>query len=254
MLNISKWTNTGSQRSYAFGIRSSGELRYLWSTLGSDTIPVNSVSTTGFTDGTPHWIRVTHDVNNGAGGNDVMFYTSEDGATWTQLGSTITSVGTTNIFSGSALLTLSGDTLGTNTPFAGKIVKAQVYNGIGGTLVANFDASLATIGATTVTDSLGLVWTKQGNATFSLQGSGYISNLGASAVPAGSVFIGGIAFNPNGRIYVTTDAPSGASFIGKMAVRSDGALHVSTSAVSGSDVYDGRIAVSSTGQVRVAIT
>lgn len=85
-------------------------------------------------------------------------------------------------------------------------------------------------------------------------GTLFVSNLGASAVPATAVKIGGIAVSPEGMVYVTTDAPSSASFMGKMAVRSDGALHVSTSAVAGGDVYDGRIAVSSSGQVRVAIT
>jgi hypothetical protein len=84
-------------------------------------------------------------------------------------------------------------------------------------------------------------------------GSLFVSNLGASAVPGTAVKLGGIAVSPAGMMYVTTDAPSGASFIGGFAVRSDGALHVSTSAVAGTDEYIGGIAVSSTGQVRVAI-
>jgi len=88
----------------------------------------------------------------------------------------------------------------------------------------------------------------------SYDGAVYISDLGASAVPATASKVGGIAVSPLGMVYVTTDVPSGAYFRGGVAVRSDGALHVSTSAVAGTDTYIGGIAVSSTGQVRVAIT
>lgn len=46
--------------------------------------------------GVSQWVRVTHTLDNGAGGNDVKFYTSSNGSTWTQLGTTQTSAGTTS--------------------------------------------------------------------------------------------------------------------------------------------------------------
>lgn len=44
------------------------------------------------------WVRATLDVNNGATGRDIKFYTSTDGSTWTQLGTTKTTAGVTSLF------------------------------------------------------------------------------------------------------------------------------------------------------------
>lgn len=44
------------------------------------------------------WVRATLDVDNGAAGRAIKFYTSTDGATWTQLGTTKTTAGVTTLF------------------------------------------------------------------------------------------------------------------------------------------------------------
>lgn len=81
-------------------------------------------------------------------------------------------------------------------------------------------------------------------------GTVYVEDLASAAVPAGSVFINGIAHNQNGRMYVTTDAPSSPMYLNGFAVRQDGALHVSTSTAAG-DIHIGGAAVSQDGILRI---
>ena len=44
------------------------------------------------------WLRATLKCDNGASGHEVKFYTSSDGITWTQSGTTVTGAGVTSIF------------------------------------------------------------------------------------------------------------------------------------------------------------
>jgi hypothetical protein len=104
-------------------------------------------------------VRVVHDVDNGAGGSDVLFYTSSDGSSWVKLGNTVTNAGTVTRHDSSALLYLgrtsagSGDSAGT------------FYNGIDGTLVANPNFVIhPAMSATVIRDSYGHVWTLAGSA------------------------------------------------------------------------------------------
>lgn len=65
-------------------------------------------------------------------------------------------------------------------------------------------------------------------------GQGYYSELGASAVPAGSIRFKGIALTADGAIYTTNTAPGAtAVLVDGMAIRADGALHVNTAAAAG---------------------
>lgn len=144
-------------------------LQYGWSVTGSDNYPVTSTSTADipFADGVAGWVRVVHDVNNGAGGNDVLFYTSPDGITYNQLGTTITNAGTTSIFDTSTNLTV-GSLHGGAHFFKGNIFAIEVRNGIAGTIVSNPDFSITpwVIGdqSATARSSGGATWTLNGNA------------------------------------------------------------------------------------------
>lgn len=157
---LSKYAEVDTQRSYWFGVTASGVLRFVWSADGTITTEMLSTGTPGFVAGSAHWVRVTLDVDNGAAGKSAKFYTSEDGIVWTQLGSTVTTAGTTSIFDGPA-----GVELGAYGPahsvnlLAGKVFRAQVYNGIEGTLVADFDVADAMSGATSVVSASGETWT-----------------------------------------------------------------------------------------------
>ena len=129
--------------SYIFRIQATtGKLQVLWSVLGGATlITATSSAAVGFTNGVANWVRATLDVDNGAAGNDVIFYTSADGVSWTQLGTTVTTANTTSIYDSTTILTIGSLSPATTDLFVGKIYRAQIYNGIAGTLVFDADFS-----------------------------------------------------------------------------------------------------------------
>ena len=100
-----KYLTTGNQRGYHLLILTDGKLRLEWSTNGTDVLSRDSTVAVGLVNGKRKFIRGTLDVDNGAAGHDVKFYTSDDGVNWTQLGTTVTTGGTTSIFSNTAGLT-----------------------------------------------------------------------------------------------------------------------------------------------------
>jgi hypothetical protein len=155
----SKWLTTGNQRSWRFCNDSTGGLRLEWSADG--TAEISKVSTAGMslTDGAPKWVRVTLDVDNGAAGNDVKFYSSDDGTTWTQLGATVTTAGVTSIFNSTAG-TYVGTSQAASRPLsAAKIYYVEVRNGIGGTVVANPDFTKHAAATTSFADDFSNTWT-----------------------------------------------------------------------------------------------
>lgn len=158
---LAKYNTTGNQRSYNLHVLTTGALNFQWSNDGTVQNTKTSTSTVSFTDGTAHWIRATLDVDNGATGNTVTFYTSEDGSTWTQLGNPVVTAGTTSIFASTAILELGSKQTGTAANAACKIFQAQVLNGIGGTVVAN-----PVVGTSSITDSAGLTWTVNGASSY----------------------------------------------------------------------------------------
>jgi hypothetical protein len=129
----------GSSSSYMVWVNSSGNVVLYWTTDGSTPNAKSSTVPTGVTNGTAKWVRVTLDVDNG-GNHDVKFWLSDDNVTYTQLGSTVTTAGVTSIFSGTSELRV-GNASGTS--LAGKVYRAQVYNGIAGTKV--LDVNLAAV-------------------------------------------------------------------------------------------------------------
>ena len=139
---LNKWSTSGNF-SYTFYVATSGSLVLAWSSNGSTSANATSVAT-GLADGATKWVRATLDVDNGAGGRDIKFFTSDDGTTWTQLGTTITQAGTTSIYSGTANLEIGIQNV-TSFPARGKFFRAQVLNGIDGTVVLDADASVITL-------------------------------------------------------------------------------------------------------------
>jgi hypothetical protein len=163
---ITKWTTTGNQRSYGFALGATGTLIAWMSTDGSAT--TGSVQTSlvvPITTGRLA-VRMTIDVNNGLGGRTVTFYTAPTMAgPWTQFGGqSITTSGTAPLFSSSAVVGLvdnPNSNLG-GSVIRGRVYGAQIYSGIGGTLVANADFSVVANGATSFVDSTGKTWTLNG--------------------------------------------------------------------------------------------
>ena len=158
-----KYNTNGNQRSWILTTLTDGRLTFRVSTDGTsaNTTTYATPSATPAIDqleGRKAY-RVTLDVDNGAGGKTITWYTSDsiDG-TWTQI-HTATSAGTTSIFSSTAALTIGNGNDGLSTisgtyPFAGKFYRLQVRNGIDGTLVADFDPNThAELGDTTWVDT-----------------------------------------------------------------------------------------------------
>lgn len=102
---LSKWLTTGDQRSFYFGVDTTGALSLTVDGDGTGTFAVsaNSTAATGFADGVTKWIRATLDVDNGSSGAVFKFYTSDDGDTWSQLGTNVTS-GVISIYDSTAVL------------------------------------------------------------------------------------------------------------------------------------------------------
>jgi hypothetical protein len=134
---ISKYDTPGNQRSLFFAVTAGGFPQLLWSVDGTATISAVATAPVPFGAGTPGWVRVQHDVNNGAGGNNVLFYTSTDGAAWTQLGATVTTAGVTSHFASTAPWTLGFRHPSTPQDYlTGRIYELRIADGLG---VAGYD-------------------------------------------------------------------------------------------------------------------
>ncbi|MFE3495254.1 hypothetical protein ACFXOS_19645 [Streptomyces sp. NPDC059175] len=161
---MGKWDSTINQRSWLLYL-SGGTLNLRWSTNGSvsffasaylPTLPRRAA------------LRATLDVNNGAGGWTMRFYwaTSLSG-TWTQFG-TYTAAGTTSIYASTAPLLIAPSTLTITPawlPMRGRVHRAEVRSGIGGTAVANPDFRSLAEGTSSFADGAGRTWTLTGAAT-----------------------------------------------------------------------------------------
>lgn len=182
---IAKW-EADATRSWHLRLLTNGTLQFRWyNAAGTVFGPILSTVATGLADGATKWVRVTFDVDNGAGGNDVKFFLSDDGLTWTQLGSTVTTAGTTNIRNGTAALWVGADDTGAINPARGKFFRAQVLNGIGGTVAfdANFESSITSLLQTSFTESS----SNAATVTINRSGSTYRS---AGVIDAGYLYPG----------------------------------------------------------------
>lgn len=153
---ISKYLATSTNRSYYLNIARTGQLQMNWSTDGTlanvhtihSTLPV-TVPASGRLA-----IRATLDVNNGASGHTVTFYTSDTiNGSWTQLGDAVVTAGTTTIGSGAAGISLGGNADLFAYPVWGQILAIEIRNGIGGTVVANPNFTIQSAGATSFADT-----------------------------------------------------------------------------------------------------
>ena len=161
---ITKWSGTTS--SWQFRLTPASNLEVLTSSNGTD-VEAQDASTvvTGVLDGATKWVRVTVDVDNGAAGHDTKFYTSDDGTTWTQLGTTVTVAQVLTIFDGTAAVEIGA--VGGSSTLAGNVYYAEIRNGIDGPVVGRFDANAVEATGpqtpTTVPSNTGETWTINGN-------------------------------------------------------------------------------------------
>lgn len=155
-----------SQEGWQLSVNTSGNLVFTFTTDGTTDLSRTSTVATGFVDGTDHWVRATLDADNDAAGHDVDFYTSTDGVTWTQLGTTVTTAGTVTPHNSTANLTVGSPV--TFLDPAADVRYMEVRTTIDGTVTANPDFMSVDPGATTFTDGCGNTWTVNGTATVSI--------------------------------------------------------------------------------------
>lgn len=162
MVIASKYLTVGDQRSWILRLSAEGKLIFGWSSAGTFATFTQATSTVGVSIPSTGRlaVRVTLDVNNGAGGKTATFYTSDSvTGTWTTLGTAVTTAGTTSVYASTALLIIGAaeatqGAFTSTTGYGGKVYRVQVRNGIAGTVVADFDPESRSLGDTSWSDGL----------------------------------------------------------------------------------------------------
>ncbi len=114
------------------------------------------------------YVKATRTVSNG----DVKFYTSLDGITYTQLGTTQTTI-LGNLSSSTDIVEIGSASGGAAANFQGKISRLTISNSIGGAPVVDFNPATynASTSQTQWTSAIGEVWTiNTGTATSGYKG------------------------------------------------------------------------------------
>jgi hypothetical protein len=142
-------------------------------TTNASQVGAATVST-GFVDGSAHWVKCDLDGNNGSSNRVHKFYTSADGVTWTQIGATVTTSGAAGMGLGQDILEIGAYDAGTKNRFSGGIHRVRVYDGIDGTQIMNFNASDYVSGSTWTDSFNAATWTLNGNATIVAEQDGDI--------------------------------------------------------------------------------
>jgi hypothetical protein len=147
---IGKWSTT-INRSYYLFVNTDGTIGFSHSTTGAAITILTATSTVAPTvsDGDTLWVRATMDVDDGASQRVNKFYTSTDGTSWTQLGTTITTAGATSIFDGAQGVTVGVSTTQetTATLFEGTIYRTIIqsaYDTADNTTSLAYDANFET--------------------------------------------------------------------------------------------------------------
>ncbi|MBX6384957.1 MAG: hypothetical protein IRZ07_18640, partial [Microbispora sp.] len=156
---IGKWGETSDAWAYALGIESgslglyyrtsTGGIYYRW--------PLPAMPRRAA-------VRATLDADNGSSGFTVRWYWAPAiTEPWTEVFA-FTGPGTVTLAGGSAPLQVAPPWSG-GQPVAGRCYRAEVRNGIDGTVVAAPDFTAQAAGTSSFTDSAGRTWTLAGNAS-----------------------------------------------------------------------------------------
>jgi hypothetical protein len=148
---IAKYNTSSNQRSWSFDLDNDGVLSFSWSPDGTLASRIAVAATEAITPG-PHdrlALRATLDVDNGASGNTVRFYTSDTiSGSWTQLGDAVVTSGTTSIFNSTASVGVGYSLAAIGDDHLRAHVHAlEIRNGIAGTVVGGWDISDGAFGA-----------------------------------------------------------------------------------------------------------
>jgi len=171
---VTKRDSGGSNMGYALRVNTTGELSLIFGTSSTTFATATSSAATGFAANSTNWIRVTRNSSTG----DVLFYTSANGSTWSQLGATISTASGNIYASTSALIVGTGVVF--SEPCVGKIYRAQVY--AGAVLQVDFDPTRYTGGSTFVA-ATGETWTLAGTTGSITPDGNHAYQTGSAARP-----------------------------------------------------------------------
>lgn len=161
-----RYTASGNNRSWGVYLSGTGQIAFVWSPTGtSTTITEFSTVPIAAHNGQRLTLRITLDVDNGAGGYELRFYTGRtvDDEEWALLGEPVTGAATTAVFGASSSVEV-GDFLGlVIAGMTGKVFALKLLSGILGTAVLAMTAADAAPGVSSFTSS-GKVWTAAGGA------------------------------------------------------------------------------------------
>lgn len=99
------------------------------------------------------WFRVVYDSASGGGNATATFYVSEDGSSWTVVGTATATMAPLNVEPGQLVAYVSG---------GATLIRAELRNGAGGALLASPDFEAQPDGTTQFTDAQGNVWSVDG--------------------------------------------------------------------------------------------
>jgi hypothetical protein len=176
---IGKLGGVSSDKAWFLGVRDN-RLYFEWSPDGSSALGAASTVQLVVPPSGRLAVRATLDVDNGAGGRTVRFYTAPSGTAgpWTQLGADVVQAGTTSVFNATAAALRIGDATSVGmTRAAGRCMAAEVRNGIGGTVVANPIFTAQPIGTTVFADSAGRTWTLNGGTQITNRRTRFIGEV-----------------------------------------------------------------------------
>ncbi len=170
---ISKW-GSSPQQGWDFNVVNNGKLRFYISSTGSNQSSVDSSAATGFTDGSIQWVRATWRASDGR----VQFFTAS-GAITNPIASDFTQLGTDqtmavgSIFDNTAAVEVGSERSG-NVQAQGKFYRAQIRNGLDGTLVYDADFTAKPFGANSFTESSAQAATVTLNGSLMQAGDGRV--------------------------------------------------------------------------------
>jgi hypothetical protein len=165
---FTKYDGITNKAQYMLVLRGDGFLRTYISSNGTSNS--NFVSnTTTIANNWTGWVRVTRVSSTGL----ITYYTSTDGATWTQLGTT-TNLFTGNLYSGDTEVEIGAYNTGASgSNVSVKVLQSTISNSIGGAPVVDFNPASynAATSQTAWTSATGEVWTiNTGTATTGYKG------------------------------------------------------------------------------------
>ena len=123
----------GGTSAKKFNVDASGNLVWAHSVSGATYLTATSTAAVPFISGQKGWVRCDVDVDNGASGWTVTFYTSTDELTWTALGSPVITATVTSVYGASTAAYNIGNLNGGSGAPAGKMYEYKIFNGIGST-------------------------------------------------------------------------------------------------------------------------